>query len=58
MFDIKFEYGFREQAKITKMRGGKTVKKREKKEVINIGGGGKDKDQDKNKPKREKKNKY
>jgi hypothetical protein len=40
MFDIKFEYGFREQAKTKKLRGGKVIKKREKKECINIGGGG------------------
>ena len=40
MFDIKFEYGFREQTKVKKLRGGKVIKKREKKECINIGGGG------------------
>lgn len=40
MFDLKFEYGFREQNKIQKLRGGKIIKKREKKEVINVGGGG------------------
>ena len=40
MFDIKYEYGFREQNKIKKMRGGRSSKKRVKKDMINIGGGG------------------
>lgn len=48
MFDIKFEYGFREQKKANKLRGGKTVKKKEKKKMINTGGGGaKDKKREK-----------
>ena len=41
MFDLKFEYGFREQVKkVTRLRGGKVIKKREKREILNIGGGG------------------
>jgi hypothetical protein len=41
MFDLKFEYGFREQAKLKKLRGGKTSRvKRSKREMINVGGGG------------------
>ena len=55
MFDIKFEYGFREQKKTTKLRGGKVVKKREKKECINIGGDG---NGPREKKKRQKPNKY
>ena len=58
MFEIKFEYGFREQKKQLRLRGGKVVKKREKKECINIGGGGANKDGQKEKKKRQRPGKY
>ena len=59
MFDIKFEYGFREQKKqLPKLRGGKVVKKREKKECINIGGGGNKPNEPREKKKRQKPGKY
>lgn len=40
MFDLKFEYGFREHNKIKKLRGGKIKREKIKREIINIGGGG------------------